>query len=420
MSEVLTQRRPMAGLDETIGRLGPSFFDERKDGYLLAELLRIIADYVEPQGEAEPKGQEEPHGQEEPQTDSAALSKRVPPEATTDAGKPARHEEPATSGDCAKPRLSDAEEKRAAALVPLISGDFAAIEAGLLGGLRDEDAVSHTGKADISPCLEPASKRRSIADNRPDAERDGAARRSRLLRPRYAMAGFLLIALAGAGVNFGLDSPHSTPTDIAALEGGNAAEIPQLATSSDTSAPVLDGGNLRQASVEPEAPAALAAAQRDDASAAAPDAVELAAPKVPEPASAAGPAEPDVIPPQPESPPLAQAKTEEAPPPAQLPDTAVSAPGTKPAAQAKPPVAHKTRHPANQGRTRHVAKSAKASPARPRAAEPAPGAEMRAEAPAPQTPTEIRPVANDPLALVQGALNSFAGAAAKLFEPGQR
>ena len=68
MSEVLTQRRPMAGLDETIGRLSPSFFDERKDGYLLAELLRIIADQVEP------------HGQEEAPKDGAALSKPVLPE----------------------------------------------------------------------------------------------------------------------------------------------------------------------------------------------------------------------------------------------------------------------------------------------------------------------------------------------------
>jgi hypothetical protein len=222
-------------------------------------------------------------------------------------------------------------------------------------------------------------------------------------------------------VNFGLDSPRSSPTGSAALEGGNTAEIPQATASNETPAPVLDGGNLSQMSAEPEAPAALPAAQRDEAPAAAPAAVELAAPKAPEPASASGPAEPDVIPPQPESPPLAQAKTEEAPPSAQLPEAAASTPGAKPAAQlVKPPVTHKTRHPANQGRTRHVAKSAKTSPARPPAVEPAPSMETATEPVMPQPTTEARPASNDPLALVQGALNSFAGAAAKLFAPGQR
>jgi hypothetical protein len=423
MSEVSTQRRPAAGLDETFGRLSPPFFDEQNDGDLLAELFRIIA------------AQDEPHGQEEPQRDvfapsnNFAVSEGAPPDqASADDTKPARAEQRSASSDCAEPQTSAAEEKRTNAQVPYISGDFAAIEAGLLGGLRDdaEAAVSQTGKAHVSPSLELAPEQRPIAGDRPDTKRDGVPRRARLLRPRYLIAPLLVLALGSAAVKFGLDAPHPTPTDSAAVDAGNTAEMPQMAAASGTPDPVSDGGGLSQAPAEAEAPAALSGAQRDDFSAVAPVAVEQPAPQTAEPVSAAGPVEPNAVLSQPGTPSplsgtLAQAKTEEAPPPAPQAGAAGNAPGTRPAAQlVKPPVAHKSRHPAGQGHTRHVAKNINASPGRPPAAGAAPGTEKTTETPTPQPATEAGRANSDPLALVQGALNSFANATAKLFEPGQR
>jgi hypothetical protein len=416
MSEVLTQRRPDAGLDETLGRFGPPFFDVRNDGDLLAELFRIIA------------GQEEPHSQVPPQEDDFALSKgALPDQTSTDDKDVAGTTQLLTPGDCAKPETSACEERRTTALVPHISGDFAAIEAGLLGGLRDDAAATaaQTSKPHVSQSPDPATEQRSIAVNRPDSRRDGAAGRARLLRRHYAVAALLLVALAATGVNFGLDALLSTPADSAATGAGNVAETSQMAASSEISAPAVDAASL---SAAPEQPAALSAAQRDDASAAAPDAIEQPAPKVPEPITAAGPAEPDApqaMLAQPDSPPPqgsapTQAKVEEALPPVQQPGPAADASGGKPVAQpAKPPAAHKTRHPASQGHARHVAKNGKTLPGSQPAAGQAPGTETRAETPTPQPAAEARP-ANDPLALVQGAINSFASAAAKIFEPGQR
>ena len=419
MSEVLTQRRPMAGLDETIGRLGPSFFDERKDGYLLAELLRIIADHVEP------------HSLEEKQKEGVAQSKCVAPDqvrADADPGSTSGAERPAASSDCIIPRMSDATDKWAMAHVSRISGDFAAIEAGLLCGLGGDAAAAavQPGKAHAAPCVEPPESR-SDPGHKYGSKRTGVRLRPGLLRPRYMVTAIAAAGLAGMAVYI-FDTPLLGGPDSAALSAGNIAETaqtPETAPSAGAAAPAFGPARAGNPLAEADAPTALAAAQRDDAPVTVPGEAETA-PKVFEPAGAAGSsgaAASPLVASQPAQPVPAQATTQEQPPPAQQAGTAVDAAAVKPAAEpVKTSTAQKAKRTTSQGQTRHSVKNAKASPANQPAAGSAAAAQAKTDAPpaGAQPSVEARPAVNDPLALVQGALNSFASAAAKLFEPGQR
>ncbi len=444
MSEVLAHERPMAGLDSTFGRLRPSLFEQQADGDLLAELLRIIADHVESHGEAEPR------------KDGAGHSMRVAPDQIgADAGKPAGTEEPAGSGDCATPTVApiapaaNGDEKRTIAQVPRIGGDFAAIEAGLLGGLDgDNPAASQTGPLSAAPSAEAAPERRcEPGNNQLSSKRNGP--RAGVYRTRYLIAGLAAAGFAGAAFNiFGgplLGGPER------AVSASNTAEVPETDTPGGSTSAVLEAVRRAAPSVEPEAPVALAAMQRGISSV--PEA-ETAGPlpKAPEPVSAAAPAGADApqavaarpesaaapagadvsqaVAVQPESPhpasaALAQDTSAASPPPAQQQAGAVNDSGTKAAVEpVKPPAAHKARHSASQGQQGHqghagrVTKSAKASSPGESAAGPASGAQTKTEMPAGETRpvAEAGPSAKDPLAAVQGALSSLASAAAKLFE----
>ena len=102
MSDVFTKRRPMIDLDEFERRLCPSCSTDQKDGDPFAELLRIIGDKDEShETDFEPKTQ---------------LSAR----AWQDGGEPGELNQP------------DAQ-------VRLVGGDFAAIEAGLLGTKQPQE-----------------------------------------------------------------------------------------------------------------------------------------------------------------------------------------------------------------------------------------------------------------------------------------
>jgi hypothetical protein len=108
MSDVFTKRRPMIDLDEFERRLCRPCSTDQKDGDPLAGLLRIIG------------GKDEPHGTDfEPKT---LLSARV----RQDAGEPGESNQP------------DAQ-------VRLVGGDFAAIEAGLLGTKQPQAGGASSG-----------------------------------------------------------------------------------------------------------------------------------------------------------------------------------------------------------------------------------------------------------------------------------
>ena len=104
MNDVITKRRPMIDLDEFERRLGRPCATDQRDGDPLAELLRIIGD------------KDEPHKTDlEPKTQLSAM---------------------------ARPDIGETGEwKRADAQVHLVGGDFAAVEAGLLGTKQPEATI---------------------------------------------------------------------------------------------------------------------------------------------------------------------------------------------------------------------------------------------------------------------------------------
>ena len=103
MNDVITKRRPMIDLDEFERRLGRPCSTDQRDGDPLAELLRIIGD------------KDEPHKTDlEPKTQLSAM---------------------------ARPDIGETGEwKQPDAQAHLVGGNFAAIEAGLLG-TKQPDAV---------------------------------------------------------------------------------------------------------------------------------------------------------------------------------------------------------------------------------------------------------------------------------------
>jgi hypothetical protein len=142
MSDIFTKRRPMVDLDEFERRLCPPCSPDEKDDDPLAELLRVIG------------GKDESHETDfEPNTQLSAR-------AWQDAGGPGELNQPDAQvrligGDFAaieagllgtklpqaaipsEAERSTVEDKKPNARAPLISGDFAAIEAGLLGAPRE-------------------------------------------------------------------------------------------------------------------------------------------------------------------------------------------------------------------------------------------------------------------------------------------
>jgi hypothetical protein len=154
MSDVFTKRRPMIDLNEFERRLCLSCSTDQKDGDPFAELLRIIG------------GKDESHETDfEPKTQLSAR-------AWQEAGEPGELNQPdaqvrLVGGDFAaieagllgtkqpqaaipsEAERSTVEYKRPNARAPLISGDFAAIEAGLLGAPR-EQATATVSEANMS------------------------------------------------------------------------------------------------------------------------------------------------------------------------------------------------------------------------------------------------------------------------------
>ncbi len=248
MSDVFTKRRPMIDLDEFERRLCPPCSTDQKDGDPLAELLRIIGDKDEPhKTDFEPKTQ---------------LSAR----AGQDAGEPGEWKQPdaqvrLVGGDFAAieagllgtkqpqaaiPRdaeRSTVEYKRPNALAPLISGDFAAIEAGLLGALREQATatVSETDMSNAFPSVDLGSERRLYQDNQPASQHGGVADghiRSR--RPLYVMVAIVIVGMAGIAVSFGLNSRLSGPPEIASIKADNGPDKQQTEATSSANVPAQD------------------------------------------------------------------------------------------------------------------------------------------------------------------------------------
>jgi hypothetical protein len=251
MSDIFTKQRPMIDLDEFERRLcGPCSADQR-DGEPLAELLRIIG------------GKEESHETDfEPKTPLSARAQQG-------TGEPGELNQPGTQvrligGDFAaieagllgtkqpqaaipsEAERSTVEYKGSNARVPLISGDFAAIEAGLLGAPREQATatVSETNMSNAFPSVDIGSQLLD-QDNQLVSRHAGVADgQNRSWRPLYVMVAIVIVAMAGIAVSFGLNSRLSGPPEIASIKFESGAAKLQGDTASGADDPAQEAANL--------------------------------------------------------------------------------------------------------------------------------------------------------------------------------
>jgi hypothetical protein len=269
MSEVFSTRRPMIDLDEFERRLCPPCSTDQKEGEPLAELLRILG------------GGDESHETDfEPKTPLSARARQ-------DAGEPGELNQPdaqvrLVGGDFAaieagllgtkqpqaaipsEAERSAVEYKRPPALTPPIGGDFAAIEAGLLGALREQAtaAVSETDMSKAFPGVDPGSELRLYHANQPTSRHAGVAHghfRSR--RPLYVMVAIVIVGMAGIAVSFGLNSRLSGPPEIASIKADKGPDKQQTAAMSDADVPAQDAA-IRSKPPEPSTMALVNGTER--------------------------------------------------------------------------------------------------------------------------------------------------------------
>ena len=240
MSDVFTTRRPIIDWDELEIRLRRPCSPDKNDADPLAELLRIIGD------------KDESHGTGfEPKTPLSARARQ-------DAEQPGELNQPdvqvhLVSGDFAaieagllgtkqpqaaipsEAERSTIEYKGSNARAPLLSGDFAAIEAGLLGSPR-EQATTTASEPNMSNAFSNAdigSQRFLDQDNWPVSQLAGVASgQNSSRRPLYVMVAIVTVAMAGIAVSFGLNSRPSGPPEIASIKAENGP-IKQQTSSAD-------------------------------------------------------------------------------------------------------------------------------------------------------------------------------------------
>jgi hypothetical protein len=252
MSDVFTKRRPMIDLDEFERRLCVPCSADQKDGDLVAELLRIIG------------GKDDPHKTDfEPNTqlsagarqDAGGLGERKQPDgqvrlaggdfAAIEAGLLGTNQPPA-----AIPRDADrstVEYERPSARAPLIGGDFAAIEAGLLGALREQATatVSETDIANAFPNVDLGSEHRLYQSNQPASHRVSIAERHiRSRHPLYVMVAIVIVGMAGIAVSFGLIGWLSAPPEIASIKSDSGPNTQRTEATSSANVLAQDAPNL--------------------------------------------------------------------------------------------------------------------------------------------------------------------------------
>lgn len=201
MSEQIVKRRPMIDLEEFERRLRQPLAASSRDDDPLAELARGFAG-----NDADPY-----------RTVFEPLSRR--PAA-------AWQNEP-----------DQGEAKSQGARVPLIEGDFAAIEAGLLGtAKRDrQDHESLIGTGDFESYPQEAHEPWPYAEAEASREAEPAYEEVRSRRPLYVMAAMILAGLAGIGASFGFKGAVSNSGEIATIQAaeGPAKIHPETVASTD-------------------------------------------------------------------------------------------------------------------------------------------------------------------------------------------
>ena len=443
MSDVVTKRRPMIDLDEFEKRLSQPFSSDQKNGDPLAELLRIIGDKIEPQFEP-----------------AADLLVKTP----GDAGEPCTTKQMdvqirAIASDFLEIEAGLLGVKQPEAVTPLeaerstvaykrpstralIGGDFAAIEAGLLSGLRDQTAGAgaDAGESNALPSVDHGGEQRWLDQERQPISRlvgdDGEQGRSR--RPLYAMGALIIAGITGIIVSSGLGNRVSNPADIAVIKAESSSPARDAAADADIQAkdiailskpeelspvPPADGNDqsvgVTQAD-ETSPPTGSSQAQIE-----LPPVPPAPAPAVTEPPVAAVSVEQDAVKTGVTAPEAVQIPTATAPqqataneaPPVAPPPPVASKPTVAKVVKhvIKPPKTVAAKHSSSHGQSHQLANNTKAANGVPLPADPAPSADPKLATPPAAQPS---PASNGPFGFVQSAVNSITSTTAKLMQLG--
>ena len=135
-----------------------------------------------------------------------------------------------------------------AARQPLIGGDFAAIEAGLLGSARTSSTASLSRADEMESYPQDGQEHWPYAETGAEMshEVDTAYEEVRSRRPLYVMAAMIVAGIAGIGASFGFKGAATNPSEIATIRAadGPAKIHPETVASTevtDRDASVLGG-----------------------------------------------------------------------------------------------------------------------------------------------------------------------------------
>jgi hypothetical protein len=260
MSDVFTKQRPMIDWDEFERRLHRPCSTDQMDHDPLAELLRIIGGndesheaHFEPKNPLSAKARPDAGEPGELTLPEAQVPLVCGDFASIEAGLLGTKQPEAASLPEAEP--STIEDRRSNARAPLISGDLAAIEAELLEAAREQAAtVSEANMSNALSSMDIESQRFLPQDNQPASRHAGVADgQNRSRRPRYGTVAIVIVAMAGIAVSFGLKSRLSGPPEIASFKGESETAKQQTEATSSANVPVLDAAILGKPEPPPTA-----------------------------------------------------------------------------------------------------------------------------------------------------------------------
>jgi hypothetical protein len=216
MSEPIVKRRPMIDLEEFERRLRKPLDVNHGDDDPLAELARFVGEHEDPY-----KAVFEP------------LSRR--PAGTSRRG----------------PDHGEGEER--GAHEPLIGGDFAAIEAGLLGAARHESGenLSLFGELDGCEEAEGAEHWRDRDTGEGSSEAGPPFDEIRSRRPLYVMAAMIVAGILGIGATFAFKGAVSPQDEIATIRAADGPAKIHPETAAGTEIPDRDASILSGSPQQP-------------------------------------------------------------------------------------------------------------------------------------------------------------------------
>jgi SPOR domain len=209
MSEPIVKRRPMIDLEEFERRLRKPLAANQGDDDPLAELARFVGEQEDPY-----KAVFEP------------LSRR--PAGTLRRG----------------PDYGEGEER--SAHEPLIRGDFAAIEAGLLGAVRHESGENLSLSEELDGCEEAEGAEHWHHEEITEGSREAGPpfEEIRSRRPLYLMAAMIVAGIIGIGASFGFKGAVSPQVEIATIRAADGPAKMHPETAAGTEIPDQDASIL--------------------------------------------------------------------------------------------------------------------------------------------------------------------------------